>query len=276
MDATAQNPLNLKQQGIIVYEHREDFIDPEVHKRANISDAYINYRAGKEAVDQYKNSPFRAVETGALLLGVPAALSVVAGTAEEGINNRLKGTLRFAKSFGILAVAAIAVSKAAHAVINAVPSLKNFREEHPTATWLGILAGAIFAGVKATDPIDNLIFNNSFGKRVKQGASDLVENAPDKFKNVADNVYSTVGDFFEKRPWVFTVGTLALVGGVIAKGISDIYKVRSTQQEVKHRLETDRLESQLEIAQNSSVERAEINIFNTSPSLINETNKTTA
>ncbi|OGI01537.1 MAG: hypothetical protein A2Y25_03465 [Candidatus Melainabacteria bacterium GWF2_37_15] len=284
MEATRHKPVDGPQQGTIVYTRKVTSFNPKHNKNAGMSDEYINYRATKEAVDQYEKLPFRAA-TAAVALGIPVVDSLIAGASTKIVNtkysngikinifkeapvaDKAKIVLQRAKGWGIFLGAAMLVNKAANAVIKKVPSMKKFRDEHPAATGLGVLVGSVVAGWKAMNPIDNLIskaFNNNTGKGIKKDIKNLIKKSflnKEGFKNFVDKyVFKPVKNFVEspKGEKVLLYGGPALLGGVIAKEIFDVASAKQKQQQVKHQLEMQRVKSQAEIVKKIVIEQVKI------------------
>ncbi len=269
MEAAAQQPVNLIQQGVIIYKHHEKDVDHRTHKKAHMSDEYINYRASKEAHDQYKESPARKLAP-AVGVGALAAESVALGAlGATNVVDKAKLTMGRAGFWGVAVGATLAINKAVNYITDKIKPIKNFKEEHPNASSVGILLGSGLAGFTAANPLiekASKLFNNNTGKQIQQGVKNLIEKP---FKNngfskfVDKQVFQRVGNLLSTpaRVNMAHMGALALLGGVFAKNMLDASSAQKKQQDVKHRLELERLQSQLKIAKNSSTEKNEINIF---------------
>ena len=263
METRRCGSVDCSQQGTIVCTRKVISFKPKQGKKAQMSDEYINYRASKEAIDQYKDSPFRAATT-ALALSIPVVDSLIAGAVSEA-PNKAKIALLNARRWGVFLGAATLVNKAANAVIKRVPSMKKFRDEHPAATGLGVLVGSVAVGLKARNPIDNLIskaFDNNIGEKIKNGAKALVKPL-DKpgIKNFAEKyVFNPVKNFVEspKGEKALIYGAPVLIGGIIVKEFFDVARAKQKQQKVKHQLEMQRVKSQAQIVQNTVIDKSVI------------------
>lgn len=249
-------------EGIIKYEHMTTIIRPEECKKAVMSDQEINYRSNKEAIDEYKSSPLRWAAP-VIGLGFIAGDSVVEGALAKEANKTTK-MLKKAGFYGLVLGVAVGLAKVADKVIKNVPAFNEYRKEHPTATSLGVIIGAISGGVLAAEPLGGLIkkaFNNDVGKKIIAPAERVLSK--ENFKNFMDSkIFKPVEKLLDggRRLPAFELGAIAVLGGLIAKQVYDVNHARQTAKQLKSDLEKQRLEGQLNLAENTLVERGQIKI----------------
>lgn len=167
------------------------------------------------------------VLTGIVGAGIPIAYSLASGIATNG-NAAVKATsaLGTAKGWGLFIAGAALFNKAATSVINNIKPLKDFSENHPGLTSIGLIIAGVKAGGAAVEygnkAITKLLGNKSFEEKVHE----LLQKSS-IFKNkTLENVAASLGNFANSTKGQF-IGKAALIGMSVLfiKSIFDLGKM---------------------------------------------------
>lgn len=304
MDAAKQTSNGLTRQGSILiqrqvvrYRNEEDdkgksqnHLSKKDLFNAGMTDKYIRHAAKEKASEQFENSPKRKLEDAAIYLGIPAVYSLARGalnTVEpiketlkidtknlavnyEGkfkpaiVQNKIKTSLGTAKQVGLGIAGVLGAFKLADVITDKVPAMKEFKEDHPAATLLGTIAGAIGVGLSANNVFDAAkkkisavnINGKEIGARVKAGANSVVNklglNSPKFLKGLDNKIYKPMAKALTTKPGIFVreFATPLVIGGILVNHFANIAGLKKNYKNIKREMEQDRLISQAKVALN--------------------------
>ncbi len=229
-------------------------------EKPNMPDDYTNQQTKKQALEQI---PDRKLEKGATLLGLISAASLRDGALAKMVTNTEKGakffdlkiadkagvSLHTAKNWGVAVLGVVAGFKLIDAATEKIPGLKNFREDHPVTTGVGILAGGIGAGL-AANPLINAasdqiakisVDSKTIGTRFSEKASQIAKrlNASKFGQNLDKYLYKPTEKFLTETKvgrFTATFGIPAAIVAVIARAAVNADNDYSTVKKIKKQL----------------------------------------
>jgi len=269
MNAAAQKQADFTQKGsTLIQSQLTQYRSPQNDDliKASTSDAYINSVASKIAVEERKNSLINKLERGLLLVGLPVAASITDGalTPAKSVAEKAKNTLKSAKGWGIAIAALFGAYKGLNSIIKKTPVLKEFKEESPGLTTVGVVAGtagAIWGSNSLVDAVASKIgqinpINKKLVKPLKEWSTKLGEKFNNsKLSSISDKgLFEPVKTFFQKTnvgKFVYKSSVPLIIGGVILKFIADLEAISRNKNKITVQLKEDRRQKMLNIAMNN-------------------------
>lgn len=182
-------------------------ITPEETERAkaliNTSDEQLQTLARTKAILDIANS--KTVKSGKVFSDfLPIADSFLIGATTKGpLSNKIKGGLDQAKDWAFFIAVTAIYNKAVNGIVNNVPFLKQFREDHPAMYGIGYTVGGVAAGssgVHLGNKAWDAIFTKpgSKAKTVGEKVSGLIDDLDNGY--IGKQVNKFIKWFPEKMP----------------------------------------------------------------------------
>ncbi|HBG49267.1 MAG TPA: hypothetical protein DDW90_07160 [Cyanobacteria bacterium UBA9971] len=198
-----------------------------ISNKPNIS---VNF--GSSEHKKQKNNILPAT---AATVGIAGAFGLVDGMATQGNLAAKTGVaLNSAKNVGFFLAGAALCNKVANTIINKVPFLKNFKEDHPGLTSIGIIIAEIVAGNKVQH-YGNKVLTKLLKKQPIEKLNEVLQKSTILTNNNAETVVKKI-NIFATNSKVRFLGKAAMLGmGVLfVKNIFDLgkmdYKLSKTKQ----------------------------------------------
>ena len=198
----------------------------------------LNLECGYEKMDSISNNkPFiyeqkqkkdpTRILTAIAGTGIPVIHSLANGMTANG-NAAVKTTVALgtAKGWGLFIAGSMLFNKVATSIINNVKPLKDFSENHPGLTSIGIIIGGIKAG-SATVHYGNKAITNLLGnKPFEEKVNEILQKSSILKNKTIGNISTGLGNFAKSSTGKF-LGKTALIGAglLFFKSIFDLGKI---------------------------------------------------
>lgn len=270
----------LIQRKVVKYRHKNT-VSKEDLAKASMSDAFINFKAAKDAYKNHNDSLSAKAERGFLFLGIPAAVSIAQGALTPvqkttgAVAEKVKNTLHAGKKIGVMIAGMLGAFSIINAATNKIPALKEFKRENPGLATAGALTGTIAAAVAANPAIDAISSKigkipakgETIGSFVKAQANGLLNklNGTKAEKVIENKIFEPTKKFLTEtkagRILNSKWGIGLFIGGVVTKFLIDGIMIRNDKKQIKQSLENERKESRQKLLINPFDNATEKNNF---------------
>jgi hypothetical protein len=256
MDSFVKNSINTNNKSMVVTRNEnlksaQELSDTDFRKAIR-SDESIDRQAKYTAYSEYNDSSFRNVTKG-VALGLPVVDTYVSGVMTNGsASTKASAAMSKAANWGTFIGTAMLYNRLADALIDKVPAMKKFRDDHPLETTAGVVLSGAYISAKAIEPVNKLLVQASNSKPAKEIISktkDLanrISSSRPEIKNVIEQkVLTPSKNFINNHSQALGLGAKALIGGVLIKEIIDIAGIKSRENQERRKLEREKLNSAL-------------------------------
>lgn len=226
--------------------------DKHLHKKlilANLSDDEVDLSSKRKAYKEYNNDPSRGI-SGFIATSIPVVHSIAKGVATEG-SAAAKTTvaLNTAKNWGLFIAGASLFNKIATSVINKVKPLKEFAEDHPGTTSIGLIVSSVAAG-EAVVHYGNKLITKLFKENPMQKLHEKLTKSTLLNNNFVEKKAIPFLSRLTEGPKTKFAGKIAFfgLGVLIGKNLFDLIKIDHNISKNKENLKQKRYEASREAA----------------------------
>ncbi len=226
--ATAQNGFKVNNSKLADFSNPNRLSPEDQLILANTPDKLLDEIAKQQAYDQYNNSSTRKA-TRVVGNSIPFIHTFLAGAFHKGsASAKLAKSASTGADWGFFAGTVWLYNKALGKIYDTFPRARKFRDDHPTAAYIGEVGSAVYISRKAIKGFHAIIRKLSNGKKPMQIVQEFMEKRPNLAEKLA-KVFKPVTNLIEKYPALkgyAKLGAAVTMLGLMAKDLYDVSKIR--------------------------------------------------